>query len=129
MLKKNNKLLNISEVALMFGLINKKSKKPSIHSLRFWETKFKQLKPTILSGGRRYYSTKNIEVIKMIIFLLKDRGLTINGAVKAMNENLKKLDGTKSSSIKAEYYIKNLKQKTKEILLKIKKLNGKKNSY
>ena len=124
MSNKNNKLLNISEVALMFGLVNKKNKKASTHTLRFWETKFKQLRPTILTGGRRYYTQKNIEVIKMIFFFLKERGLTINGAIKAMNENLIKLDDTKSSSIKAEYYIRSLKKKTKEILLKIKKING-----
>ena len=124
MLIKKDKLLSISEVAFMFGLVNKNSKKPSTHTLRFWETKFKQLRPTILNGGRRYYSSKDIKVLKMIFFFLKERGLTINGAIKAMNENLKKLDDTKSSSIKAEYYIRSLKKKTKEILLKIKKING-----
>jgi len=92
MSKNIDKLLNISEVALKFGLINKKSSKPLTHTLRFWETKFKQLKPTILGGNRRYYSTKDIEVIKMIFFLLKEQGLTINGAIKVMNTGLKKLD-------------------------------------
>jgi DNA-binding transcriptional MerR regulator len=124
MLIKKDKLLSISEVAFMFGLVNKNSKKPSTHTLRFWETKFKQLRPTILNGGRRYYSSKDIKVLKMIFFFLKERGLTINGAIKAMNENLKKLDDTKSSSIKAEYYLKTFKKKTKDILLKIKKING-----
>ena len=66
MLKKNNKLLNISELSLKLGLIGKKNEKPLTHTLRFWETKFKQLKPTILAGGRRYYSVKNVEVAKMI---------------------------------------------------------------
>mgnify|MGYP006112351197 FL=1 len=124
MKKNNNKLLSISKVAVKFGLINDKNQKPSTHTLRFWEVKFKQLKPTILAGGRRYYSEKNIEVIKMIFFLLKDQGLTINGAIKVMNENLKNLDETKSSSIKAEYYKKKIKDKSKNILKKIKKLNG-----
>jgi len=124
MKKNNNKLLSISKVAVKFGLINDKNQKPSTHTLRFWEVKFKQLKPTILAGGRRYYSEKNIEVIKMIFFLLKDQGLTINGAIMVMNENLKNLDETKSSSIKAEYYKKKIKDKSKNILKKIKKLNG-----
>ena len=128
-LKKYIKLLSISELALKVGLINPKNKKPLTHTLRFWESKFKQLKPTILAGGRRYYADKDIEVVKLIIFLLKEQGMTIKGAKMTMNKNLKYLDETKSSSIKAEYYIKNLKQKTKEILLKIKKLNGKKNSH
>ena len=126
---KNNKLLSISKVALKFGLVNPKNQKPLTHTLRFWETKFKQLKPNILAGGRRYYSEKDIEVVKMIFFLLKDRGLTINGAKKVMNENLKKLDATKPSSIKAEYYNNKIKIKSKKILDKIRKLNGKKNTY
>jgi len=122
--KNNTKLINITQVALKFGLINKKSNKPLVHTLRYWETKFKQLKPTVLAGGRRYYSIKDIEIIKMIFFLLKEQGLTINGAKKVMNSNLKQLDDTKASSIKAEYYKNKIKNKSKEILNRIKKLNG-----
>jgi DNA-binding transcriptional MerR regulator len=124
MLKNKDQLFNISQVAQMLGLINKKNQKPLTHTLRFWERKFKQLKPTILSGNRRYYSAKNIEVLKMIIFLLKKQGLTISGAIKLMNAKVKELDDTKGSSIKAEYYKKNIKTKSKIILNKIKKLNG-----
>lgn len=123
------KFLTISEVAKMFGLKNSKTKKPSNHTLRFWETKFKQLKPTILAGGRRYYSKKNIKVLKMIIYLLKEQGLTINGAIRVMKHNSKELDDTKTLSIKREYYKKNIKLKSKNILQKIRKLNGKKNTY
>ena len=124
MLKKTTKLLSISKTAEILSLKNPKNNKPSTHTLRFWETKFKQLKPTILSGGRRYYSEKNIDVIKMIIFLLKDQALTINGAIKVMNDKAKELDDTKVSSIKGEYYKKNIKLKSNQILKKIKKLNG-----
>ena len=129
MLKNKFKLLTISEVAKLFHLRDKKTSKPTTHTLRFWETKFKMLKPTILSGGRRYYSEKNIELIKMIIFLLKDQGLTINGAIKVMHDKSKKLDVTKALSIRGEYYKKNIKIKSINILNKIKKLNGKKNTY
>ena len=129
MFKKSNRLLNISELAIMIGLVSTKNKKPLTHTLRFWETKFKQLKPTILAGGRRYYSNKDIEVVKMIFFLLKEQGMTVNGAKKMMNDNLKDLDDTKSTSIKALYYKKLIKEKSKSILKKIKKLNGKKNTY
>ena len=122
MLLNRNKLLNITQVAKIFDLVSKKNKKPLTHTLRFWETKFKQLKPTILSGGRRYYSEKNIDVIKMIIFLLKDQALTINGAIKVMNDKSKELDDTKSLSIKGDYYKKNIKLKSKYILEKINKL-------
>jgi DNA-binding transcriptional MerR regulator len=129
MLKNKTKLLNISKVASMFGLKNSKSKKASTHTLRFWEKKFKQLRPTILSGGRRYYSEKDIEVVKMIIFLLKEQGLTINGAIKAMNYNPKELDDANTISIRDSYYTKNIVLKSKKLLEKIKKLNGKKNTY
>ena len=129
MVENKNKLLSISKVAKMFGLKNPKTNKPLNHSLRFWETKFKQLKPTILTGGRRYYTAKNIEDVKMIIFLLKDQGLTINGAIKTMNGKTKELDETKPLSIRSDYYKKNIKLKSKKILEKIKKLNGKKNTY
>ena len=124
MLKNRNQMLNISQAAKMLGLKNKKNEKPATHILRFWEKKFKQLKPTILSGNRRYYSAKNMEVLKMIIFLLKEQGLTIKGAIKLMNKDVKELDDTKASSIKAEYYKKNIKNKSKKILDKIKKING-----
>ena len=124
MSKNKNQLLSISEVAKMFGLINKKDSKPMTHTLRFWETKFKQLKPTILVGGRRYYSHKNIEVVNMVIFLLKDQGLTINGAIKVMNDKSKKLDDIKTLSIRDKYYKKKIKNKSINILEKIKKLNG-----
>ena len=124
MMRNKNKFFTISEVAKMFNLINPKTNKLSIHTLRFWETKFKQLKPTILTGGRRYYTAKNIEDVKMIIFLLKDQGLTINGAIRILNQNSKELDDTKSLSIKSNYYKKNIKFKTTQLLKKIKKLNG-----
>ena len=124
MLKNKNQLLSISKVAIMLGLVNKKNQKPLTHTLRFWETKFKQLKPTILLGNRRYYSDKNIKLLKVIIFLLKEQGLTIKGAIKLMKSTVKELDDKNSSSIKAEYYKKNIKNKSKKILDKIKKING-----
>lgn len=124
MIKNKSQLLNISQAATLLGLVNNKSQKPLTHTLRYWETKFKQLKPTILHGSRRYYSPKNIEVLKMIIFLLKEQGLTINGAIKSMNAKVKELDGAKTSSIKAEYYKTKIKNKSKKILDRIKKING-----
>ena len=124
MLRKKTKLLGIAQVARMFGLINNKTQKPLTHTLRFWEKKFKQLKPTILAGNRRYYSEKNIEVLKMIIFLLKEQGLTVNGAIKLMNGTVKELDDIKFSSIKAEYYSEKLKLKSKLLLKKLKKIRN-----
>lgn len=119
-----NKLINISELAKIIGLVDKKSGKPLTHTLRFWESKFKQIKPTILSGNRRYYSKKDVDLIKMINFLLKEQGLTIRGALTLMKEKRNNLDELGSSSIKNEYYKNKIKLKSKKILDKIKKLNG-----
>ena len=126
MLQNKSKLLNISELSKKLGLINKQNKKPLNHTLRFWETKFKQLKPLILSGRKRYYTLKDVETAKMIFFLLKEQGMTINGATKVMNENIKHLDDPKTSSIKAKYYQNKINQKTKNILNRIKKLKWQK---
>ena len=60
----------------------------------------------------------------MIIFLLKDQGLTINGAIKVMSDKSKQLDGIETLSIRSEYQKTNIKLKLKKILEKIKKLNG-----
>lgn len=49
------------------------------HVLRFWETKFKDIQPTKRSGGRRYYSAKDVDVLKKIRSLLYDEGYTIKG--------------------------------------------------
>ena len=54
------------------------------HVLRFWETKFTQLKPMKRSGGRRYYRPEDIEILESIKALLYQEGFTIKGAQKAM---------------------------------------------
>ena len=56
--------------------------------LRFWETKFSQLRPVKRSGGRRLYRPSDIDKLRIIKSLLYDNGLTIKGAV----EQLKKID-------------------------------------
>ena len=124
------KLINISQLSNLLSLVNKKTKKPSNYVLRYWEKEFKQIKPTILKN-RRYYSEKQIEIIKLIKFLLKDRGMTINGVKSMLKSDINKLDDYDSYSLKANYHKKNIKIKSKEILDKIKKIKkyGKKNSY
>ena len=123
MVDENIKLLNISEACSLLGLIDKKSNKILTHTLRYWEKEFKQLKPKILNG-RRYYTQENIKVAKKIVYLLKEQGLTIMGAKKLMNDNLKKLDDERLISVKADYYKKQVKNKSRNILNKLKKLNG-----
>jgi len=124
------KLINISELAKLLNLINSKNKKPQNYILRYWEKEFKQIKPTILRN-RRYYSKKQIDIIKLIKFLLKDRGLTINGVKKVLKHNVNTLDDYNSNSLKTSYQKEIFKKRSKIILDKIKKLktNGKKNSY
>ena len=75
----------IGEVSRELGLINKETGRTQTHTIRYWETQFKQIKPTIRSGKRRYYSTKVFKIIKYIKFLLKEKGLTINGAKKILD--------------------------------------------
>ncbi len=119
---KKNKLLNISELAKEVGLIDNKTGKPSTHTIRFWEKKFKQIKPTILNGNRRFYSKKDVRNFKLIIYLLKDRGLTIKGAISTMNNKINSLDDLNTSSIKAQHFKNTIILKSKNLLKKIKKI-------
>ena len=56
------------------------------HALRFWETKFTQLKPMKRSGGRRYYKASDLDLLTRIRDLLYRDGFTIKGAQKALRE-------------------------------------------
>jgi len=56
------------------------------HVLRFWETKFTQLKPMKRSGGRRYYKASDLDLLVRIRDLLYRDGFTIKGAQKALKE-------------------------------------------
>lgn len=119
-----NKLIGISELAQKLNLIDKKNKKLSTHTLRFWEKEFKEIKPIKFTGNRRYYDRKNIELIKLIQFLLKKQGLTINGVKKILNKNINSLDDYQTSSIKVKYFKYKIKHKTKKILDKINKIKN-----
>ena len=83
--KSENAYKTIGEVAKELGLVDKKTGRIQTHTIRYWETQFKQIKPAIRAGKRRYYSTKVFKIIKYIKFLLKIRGLTINGVKKILN--------------------------------------------
>tara|TARA_Y100001970_G_scaffold163562_1_gene199891 strand:- start:78 stop:449 length:372 start_codon:yes stop_codon:yes gene_type:complete len=113
----------IGEVVKMLGLKSKKGDSLPTHTIRFWEKEFKQIKPKIFSGNRRYYDKKNIEILKKIHFLLKEQGMTINGVKKILNnkESLK-LDEMTNHSIKAV----NLKNKLVKISNILKSLKGSK---
>ena len=70
------KLIKINELCRILNLIDKKTNKPLNHILRYWEKEFKQIKPRKINN-QRYYSSKDIEILKVINFLLKDKKLTI----------------------------------------------------
>ncbi len=119
--KSNNSYKTIGEVAKILNLkSNKKGLLPT-HVIRFWETKFKQIKPMILNSNRRYYDEKTINLLKKIKFLLKEQGLTIKGVKKILNnEDSLKLDEIADKSINAE----NLKNKIVNLSKKIKDIKN-----
>ena len=89
----------IGEVAKILNLIDKKSGKLSTHTIRFWEKEFKQIKPYIFSGKRRYYDDNAIKLLKKIQFLLKNKGLTIKGVKKELDRINSKLDDENNKTI------------------------------
>ena len=124
--KSNQAYKTISEAATEIGLFNIKSKKPNTHTLRFWEKNFKQIKPKILNGNRRYYSNKDIDLLKLIHKLLKIEGLTIAGAKKALNNGSIKLDQKVLSDIKDKKFREKIKNKARNIKNILNKLKDKK---
>ena len=117
-----DKLINISELIKIINLRNDDGKNIKAHTLRFWEKKFTQIKPQILSGKRRYYSKKQVDLFILITHLLKDKGLTITGAKKILNKKWKNLDVTELNSINTNNFKTILTNKSKNILNKLKKL-------
>ena len=124
-----SKLINISELSKKLRIIHPKDKKPLNYILRYWEKEFKQIKPKIINN-RRYYSEDQVEIIKLIKYLLKDKGMTIKGAKIVLNSKINKLDEHNYDSLKANYYKLNLKEKSNKLLNRIKNLKkyGKKNT-
>ena len=119
--KSNNAYKTIGEVAKILNLKSNKNGILPTHVLRFWETKFKQIKPKILNSNRRYYDEKTINLLKKIKFLLKEQGLTIKGVKKILNnEDSLKLDEIADKSIKT----KNLKNRIINLSKKIKDIKN-----
>ncbi len=123
------KFIKITELSKMLNLIDPKSKKPLNYILRYWEKEFKEIRPKKINN-RRYYTSEQVEIIKKIKFLLKNKGMTISGVKNLLKTNINKLDVTNNDSLKADYYKNILKEKSKFLLSKINKLknHGKKNS-
>jgi len=123
---------SIGEVAKDLNLINTKTGKLNTHTIRFWEKEFKQIKPKIFAGKRRYYDQESIKIIKKIRYLLKEKGLTINGVKKFLiNERSFDLDETSNRTINtSKNNLKNKLEKISSLVKEIKKLGwyGKKNT-
>ena len=120
--KSENAYKTISEVVEIIGLKSKKGKLKPTHTLRYWEKEFNQIKPRILKGSRRYYDEKNIELLKKIHFLLKDRGMTINGVKKFLkNKETLQLDEISNRSI-SKSNIRNKVTKISNLVKNLKKL-------
>tara|TARA_Y100000389_G_C17305744_1_gene435297 strand:+ start:89 stop:460 length:372 start_codon:yes stop_codon:yes gene_type:complete len=113
----------IGEVVKILKLKSRNKNVSPTHTIRYWEKEFKQIRPKILYGNRRYYDKKNIELLKKVHFLLKEQGMTINGVKKLLSHNDPlKLDEISNQSIRTD----NLKSKLIKISSIIKKLKNNK---
>ena len=124
------KLINISNLSKILNLVDPITNKPQNHILRYWEREFKQIKPKKINN-HRYYSIKQVEIIKFIKFLLRDQGMTISGAKKILDLKINKLDENNSIGLKTGYLKNSLKIKSRIILKKLNNLKryGKKNTH
>ena len=119
--KSNSTYKSISEVAELLNLINEKNGNLSTHTLRFWEKEFKQIKPMIFAGKRRYYDENSIKILKKIKFLLKEKGMTINGVKKLLLTSDSDLDELSNTSINTKNIVKSKLNKMSKILKELKK--------
>ena len=119
--KSDSAYKTIGEVAKILQLKSKKKGVLPTHTIRFWETQFIQIKPKILNANRRYYDERTINLLKKIRFLLKDKGMTINGVKKVLKgEESLELDEMANNSIKAD----NLRNKIIKISKIVKNLKN-----
>ena len=104
--KSKSAFKTIAEVAEELGV--------ATHVLRFWETKFSQIKPMKTGGGRRYYRPDDVEVIKLIKNLLYNNRYTIEGAQQLIkSKGLKNLLG--NEEIQKDFFADNLAEAEKKI--------------
>jgi len=77
MAKDDGAFLTIGELAQELGIAQ--------HILRYWETRFPQLRPLQRSGNRRYYRPRDVEIARQINRLLNQEGFTVRGAQRALS--------------------------------------------
>ncbi len=120
----------IGETAKELDLVDKKTGLLQTHTIRYWESQFKQIKPNIRAGRRRYYSNKDIKIINYIKLLLREKGLTINGVKKLLNEkDSHSIDdtvnlGVYKSDLKSNKVIKDKVKKISKIAKELKKITN-----
>ena len=119
--KSNQTYKSISQVAEQLNLVNSKTGNLSTHVLRYWEKEFKQIKPKIFAGKRRYYDENTIEILKKIKYLLKEKGMTIKGVKKQLIINDSELDETNNTTINKNNILKSKISKISKIVKQLKK--------
>ena len=117
--KLRNSYKTISEVVKILNINSSNKKANQSHTIRYWESQFKQIKPKIINK-RRYYDQKNIDTLLRIQYLLKNQGMTINGVKRIINSNYLDIDDNTKKNInslnikyrlnKINYLLKNLKK-------------------
>ena len=122
--KDNSKYKTIGEVAQILNLVSQKDGSFSTHTIRFWEKEFKQIKPKIFIGNRRYYDEHAINMLKKIKYLLKDKGMTLNGVKKVLNSKDSEIDELINISIKRRDFVKSKIKTIKNLISNIKNRNG-----
>ena len=124
---KTSKYKTIGQITKELGLVDKKTGSLQTHTLRYWESQFRQIKPSLRAGKRRYYSDKDFKIIKHIKFLLRDNGFTINGFKKLLeSKNDESIDQSTSMGVynpvlKSNTIIKRVKNISK-IIKELKKI-------
>ncbi len=115
--KINSSYKTISEVLKILNSNIDTQKKNELHTIRFWETQFKQLNPKRINN-RRYYDNKNIDTLLRIQFLLKNQGMTISGVIKTLDNDNLNIDLNEKKNIN----VSNIKIRLNKINKLIKKL-------
>ena len=115
----NQKYKTIGEVAIILDLKTNDGK-PNTHTLRFWEKQFKIVRPKVFNS-RRYYNIETIKILKKIKFLLKEKGMTIEGAKNQINSEKTLVDENNISNINNPEKIKFKLKKISKLIKELKK--------
>jgi len=120
--KLKNSYKTISEVVKLLNIKSQNKINNQTHTLRYWESQFKQIKP-IKINNRRYYDQKNIDILLKIQYLLKIQGMTINGVKRFLNNENLNIDENHKKII-SSLNIKFRLNKINTLLKSLKKNNG-----